>query len=345
MYQARRRRSYLVDVAIVLIALLLLGSLGSVAVITIHNRLTSVPSSAPSAQAIFQMPFTKGIRSARFHEVERAGGSTLTGSGVIDFAPQHAFSESMSGSSGVFEKDVEVGGVAYEAITGSRYRATAAELIHFESLGWDGAPAPGQLEITSQTKIAGQQAWVLKEANTSNRWVVAEQTGDPLEAVLNGNDTYTFSGWGRAPAIKAPSAGEVSTGRYNGSGSDPVVAPAATVTVLKAQVDSTAAAGDPAGFRTVALDLSYKNTSSSASDFDDTPSLVSSDGVFSMATYTTLSPSLQAGTGVAPGQTITGWVGFTVPRQASSFNLLFAEQADQSQTLDYLISIGVQVPS
>jgi hypothetical protein len=340
----RRRRSYLVDIAIVLVALLVLGGIGSGAVIAIRNHQTEVLSSAPRAQAVFEMPYTKRVRSAEFHEVEKVGGSTLSGAGVIDFTPDHAFSESLSGPGGVFERDVEIGGVAYQAITGSKYRATDTELVHLRSLGWDGGPVPGPLEIASQTTLDGRQAWVVKQGNSANQWVIAEQTGDPLEAVLDGNDLYTFSEWGRAPAIPQPGPGQVSTGRYDGSGSTPVVAPAATVTVLKEQLDRTAAGADPSGFRTVALEISYRNTASAPSDFDDTPSLVSAAGVFATAGYTTLSPSLQAGVGVASGQTISGWAGFMVPRHETSFHLLFGEQVDQSQTLDYLISISVQVP-
>ncbi len=184
----------------------------------------------------------------------------------------------------------------------------------------------------------------MRQGGTSNRWVIAEQTGDPLQAVLDGNDIYEFSDWGRAPAIEEPAANQVSTGLYRGAGNTAVVAPAATVTVLKEQPDPTAVATDPAGFRTIALELAYKNTASAASDFDDSPSLVSAAGVFATAGFTTLTPSLQAGTGVAPGQTITGWVGFMVPRQETNFHLLFGEQIDQFQSLDYLISISVQAP-
>ncbi len=142
MVRGRRRRSYLVGVAIVLVALIVLSGIGSASVIAIRNHQATVPRSEPAALTIFEMPYTKGIRSARFREVQRVGGLALTGTGVIHFTPDHAFSESLSGPGGVFERDVEVGGVAHQAITGSRYRATEAELVHLESLGWDGGPAP-----------------------------------------------------------------------------------------------------------------------------------------------------------------------------------------------------------
>ena len=339
-----RRRPYLVGLAIALAALVVLGGAGSGLVIAIRNHQTAVPNSAPSAQSVFEMPFTKGIRSARFHEVEKAGGSTFDGSGVIDFTPEHGFSESLSSQYGVFERSLEVGGVTYEQITGDKWKAVDTEPTHFQDLGWDGTPLADHLVIAAQTTVAGQQAWVLKEQHSTNEWIVGEQTGDPLEAILYGHDTYTFSDWGKAPAIKAPPASAVSTGRYSGSGSGPVVAPAATVTVLAAQVDSTASNDDPAGFQNVAVKLSYQNTAASASDFDNLISLVSADGVFATSSYTTLSPGLENGTGVSPGQTITGWDGFMVPKGATSFHLLFGEQADQSQTLDYLISISVPAP-
>lgn len=341
---AGRNRPYLVGVAIALVALLVLGGAGSGALIAIRNHQTAVPSSAPSAQSIFEMPFTKGIRSARFREVEHAGATTFNGSGVIEFAPDHAFSESLSTKYGAFEQDLEVGGVSYQAITGNKYRAGDTELTHFQDLGWDGNPLFDSLDVVSQTTVAGQQAWVLKQEHSSNRWIIGEQTGDPLEAILNGSDTYTFSDWGKAPAIKAPAAGAVSTGRFPGSGSGPVVAPAATVAVVGAQVDAVAGRDDPPGFQNVALEISYENTAASASDFDNVISLVSSNGVFAGSTYTTLTPAFQSGTGVSPGQTVTAWDGFMVPKQATGFHLLFGEQADQSQTIDYLISIPVDVP-
>ncbi|MBO0707972.1 MAG: hypothetical protein J2P44_06365 [Candidatus Dormibacteraeota bacterium] len=339
-----RRRSSLVGVAIAAVALIVLGSVGSVAVIAIRGRLPTVPGSAPSAQAIFEMPYTDGVRSARFRVSGHAAGSTWTGSGVIEFAPEHAFSQTLRdpATGTVFEQDVETGGVAYSAQAGSRYRATDYEVNDFGFIGWDGRPAPRQLEVTGQTRLEGQQAWVLKEAGTSDKWVVAEHTGDPLEAVVSGYDTYTFSDWNRAPAIRAPAASEISSGLYSGSGSAPAVAPAATVRVLKARVDSNGG-GDPTGFRTVALDISYKNTASSASNFDNDPSLVSSDGVFGDTTSTALSPPLQAAR-VARGQTVTGWDAFVVPRQATRFHFLFGEQLDQEADLDYLISIAVEVP-
>ncbi|MBO0703547.1 MAG: hypothetical protein J2P38_11480 [Candidatus Dormibacteraeota bacterium] len=340
---ATARRPYLVGVAVVLAAVLVLGAVASGAVIALrHHQTAGVPASAPSPQAVFQMPYRKGVRSARFREVEHAGGSTITGSGVIEFAPDHAFSETLSGKFGIFERDVEVGGVGYDSVGGEKYRATDTELLHFQSLGWDGSAPPQQLKIVSQTTVAGQLAWVLKEGST--RWIVGEQTGDPLEAIVYGSDTFTFSHWGKAPAIHAPSAHQVSTDRYSGSGTNPVVAPAATVTVLREQWDKSASQAAPAGFRTLALEISYKNTASSASDFDDFFSLVSSDGVFAYTGFTTLSPGLQAGTGVSPGQTITGWAGFNVPRKATNFHLLFGEQSDQTQTLDYLISTSVGLP-
>lgn len=329
--------------AIALAALLVLGAVGSGALIAIRNRQTAgVPASAPSPEAVFEMPYTKGVRSARFHEVEHAGGSTVHGSGVIEFAPDHGFSESLTGKFGIFERDVEVGGVGYDSIGGEKYRATDTELLHFQSLGWDGGAPPVQLKIVAQTTLDGQRAWVLKEGST--RWIVGEQTGDPLEAVVYGTDTFTFSDWGKAPAIHAPPAHQVSTARYSGSGNSPVVAPAATVTVLQEQWDATASQAAPPGFRTLALEISYKNTAASASDFDNFFSLVSSDGVFAYTGFTTLSPGLQAGTGVSPGQTITGWVGFNVPRGATRFHLLFGEQSDQSQALDYLITTSVGIP-
>ncbi len=340
----KRLRPYLVGIAIALVALLMLGGVGTGALIAIRNHQTAVPSSAPGAQAIFEMPFTKGVRSARFHEVENAGWTTSDGSGVIEFSPAHAFSESLSSKYGVFQRAVEVGGVTYQAIAGDKYRADDTELTHFQDLGWDGNPLFEPLQLIAQTSVAGQQAWVLKEAHSSNRWIVGEQTGDPLEAILYGNDTYTFSDWGNAPAIKAPPATAISTGRYSGSASDPVVAPAATVKVLGTQVDSTAGRGDPPGFQNVALEISYENTAASASDFDNVISLVSSDGVFAQSTYTTMTPAFQSGTGVSPGQTITGWDGFMVPKQATDFHLLFGEQVDQSQSVDYLISIAVPAP-
>lgn len=325
-----------------LVALIVLGSVGSAAVVAIRGRQVGVPGSAPSAQAIFAMPYTK-VRSAAFREVGHAGGSTWTGSGVIEFAPPHAFTETLSSRGQVFERQVEAAGVAYTENIPSRFHATDYELTDFRSLGWDGAPAPARLDITAQTTLAGQEAWVLKQAGTANRWVVGEQTGDPLEAVVGGNETYTFSDWGRAPAIEAPAAGEVSTDRYAGSASAPAMAPVATVTVLNEQPDAAAGTGgDPPGFRTVALEISYTNTGS-ASQFDDAFSLVSSDGVFAPAAYATASPSLEP-MPVAHGQTITGWDGFMVPRHATTFHLLFGEQLDQILSVDYLISISVAIP-
>lgn len=340
---AKRLPSFLIPVAIVLVALVVLGGAGTGALIAIRNhQTTSIPASAPSAQAIFQMPYTKGVRSARFHEVEHAGGSTFNGSGVIEFGPSHAFSESLSGKYGVFQRVVQVGGVTYEADIGGSYRATDTEPLQFSLLGWDGRPPLDPMRLTSQTVVAGQQAWVLKEAHSSTEWIIGERTGDPLEAILDGHDVFTFSDWGKAPQIKAPAP--VSTSRYSGSGSGPVVAPAATVTVLNEQVDAAASNGDPTGFQHVALEISYENTAASASDFDNILTLVSSDGVFADATFSSLSPSFKSGTGVSPGQTITGWDDFMVPKQSSGFHLLFGEQGDQMQTLDYLISIQVPAP-
>lgn len=344
MFRARRRRSYLVDLSIVLVALLVLGGIGTGTVLAIRNHQTSVPSSAPSAAAIFEMPFTKDVRSARFHEVEKTGGSKITGAGVIDFAPQHAFSEVLSGVGGIFERDVQTGEVAYEQIAGEKYQATDSEDVHFQLMGWDGSAPPQDLEIARQTKLDGQQAWVLKQAHGSNEWIVGEQTGDPLEMVVDKMDSYTFSDWSHAPAIQAPPAAQVSTTIYRGSGDSPVAAPAAKVTVLKEKVDPTPGQDDPPGFQTIALEISYENTTKSPSDFDNLLSLVSSQGVFAISGFTQLTPSFKPGAGVSPGQTVTGWDAFTVPTDSTSFHLLFAEQADQSQSLDYLISIAVTVP-
>lgn len=340
--RVKRRPTFLVPVAIVLTALIVLGGVASGAVIAMRTHQTSLPASAPSAQAIFEMPYAKGVRSARFQEVQHAGGSTFHGSGVIEFAPDHAFSESLSSKYGVFQRVVQVGGVSYQADVGTTYRATDTEPLQFSLLGWDGRPQLDTLQLTSQTEVAGQQAWVIKEAHSSNEWIVGEQTGDPLEAILNGHDTFTFSDWGKAPAIKAPAT--VSTSRYSGSASGPVVAPAATVTVVKEQIDSANSSDVPAGFQNVALEISYKNTAASASDFDNILALVSSDGVFADATFSSLDPSFKSGTGVSPGQTITAWDDFTVPKQSTDFHLLFGEQGDQMQSLDYLISIQVPAP-
>lgn len=344
-HSAPRRRPSLLGVSVVLVALIVLGSVASVAVAT-RGRPPSVPGTTPTAQSIFEMPYTEGVRSARFRVSGHAAGSTWTGSGVIEFSPQHAFSQTLSDSSTgtVFEQDVEAGGVGYSAQAGSRYRATDAEVNDFGFIGWDGRPAPRQLEVTGQTRFDGQQAWVLKEAGTPDEWVVAEHTGDPLEAVVSGYDTYTFSDWNRAPEIRAPAASEISSGLYSGSGTAPAVAPAATVRVLKARVDASIGGGTPTGFRAVALDISYKNTAASASNFDNVPSLVSSDGVFGNTADTALSPPLQAAR-VDRGQTVTGWDAFVVPRQATRFHLLFGEQLDQEAILDYLISISVEVPA
>lgn len=347
------RRRHLGMVAAVLVALAILGSVGSVTLLahrSHHNTQpaghranphTNVPSGAPSAPAIFDLPYTKGVRSAEFSEVDTAGGARLTGSGVMEFAPEHAFSETQREGSVVVERAVQVGGVSYNQEFNPKYQATQYEAEGFEAIGWDGAPPPDDLWVAAQTRLDGQQAWVLKEAYTSDKWVVGEQTGDPLQVVIDGNDTYTFSHWGQAPAIQAPPAGDVSTQRYSGSGSAPVVTPGSTVAVLKEQTDAAAGALDPAGFQTIALDISYRNTASAASEFDNGLALVTADGMFATPTYTTLTPALKSGTTVAPGQTITGWDEFVVPRQATSFDLLFGEQPDQSGSLDYLISISV----
>ena len=326
-------------------ALVVLGSVGSVAVIAIRGRQPTVLSSGARAQAIFEMPFTKGIRSARFRVSGHGVGSAWDGSGVIEFAPQHAFFQALrdSATGGVFEEDVEAGGVAYTAQAGSRYQATDYELNDFAFIGWDGTPPPNQLEVTGQTRLDGQQAWVLNEAGASDRWVIGQRTGDPLQVRIGEYDTYSFSDWGQAPAIQAPAPAEVSTQIYSGSGSAAVVAPEATVRVIKARADPTSGRSDPAGFRTVALDISYTNTASAASNFDNTTSLVAAGGVFGDNAFTSLSPPLQAGR-VGRGGTITGWLAFVVPRQATRFHFLFGEQLDQQQSLDYLISISVQVP-
>ncbi|MBO0702820.1 MAG: hypothetical protein J2P38_07800, partial [Candidatus Dormibacteraeota bacterium] len=306
---------------------------------------SNLPASAPSAQSVFELPYTRRVRSAEFRLVHKGDGGTWSGSGVIEFAPEHAFSETLRGGGGVFERDVEVGGVAYQEAFGSRYQITEYELNDFSFIHWDGGAPPDQLELSAQTTFDGQPAWVLKQAYGSSKWIVGKHTGDPLEAVIDGSDIYTFSHWGQAPAIQAPAAGDVSTGRYSGSGSAAVVAPAATVRVLKEK--AVAGVGDPAGFRTVALLISYKNTSA-ASNFDNSMSLVSSDGVFASAEYSELRPSLKPGTRVARGRRIVGWDEFVVPRQATSFHLLFGEQLDQMNStprLDYLISIAVQAPA
>lgn len=341
-----RRRPYLGDVATVLVALILLGSLGSAAVIAIRALRPDATGSAPSARTIFELPFTKGIGSARFRVDGHGVGSKWTGSGVIEFAPAHAFAQTLEdpAGGGVLEQDVEAGGVAYTAQAGSRYQATDFELNDFAFMGWDGSPAPAQLEITGRTTFGGQRAWVLKVAGTSDQWVIGERSGDPLEVVVGGYETYTFGDWGRAPAVRAPAMSEVSSAVYRGAGSVPVVAPAATVRVLKARVDPAGSGGDPRGFRTVALDISYQNTASLASNFDNDPALVSSEGVFGDTTGTGLTPPLQAGR-VGREETVTGWDAFVVPRQATRFHFLFAEQLDQEQSLDYLISISVVVPS
>lgn len=364
-YQARPR-SHLVHVAVGLLGLVILGSMGSVAVIAIRNHhaghpahgpsskaagsapSSGIPSWAPSAQDIFELPYTKGIRSARFRQVQHLAGSTWIGSGVIEFAPEHAFSESVQDSAdpGIPERDVEAGGVAYQSNHGSAYNATNFETEVFHSIGWDGNPAPNDLDLTGQTKLDGQRAWVLQDFTSHDKWVVAERTGDPLKAVIDVYGTFTFSDWNRAPAIQAPATGDISTELDSGSGGAPVVAPAATVKVLTEQDDSADGVGDPPGFRTVALEISYKNNASAA-HFDDDPTLVSSDGVFTIEVGTRLSPSLNAldQQEIAAGQTITGWDAFLVPEQATSFHLLFGEMADQAASFNYLISIAVQIPA
>ncbi len=328
----------------VLVALIALGSLGSLVASAVRGRHPLAPTSAPSAQTIFELPYTKGIRSARFSVVGHGVASTWTGAGVIEFAPQHAFSVTLQdpATGTVFERDVEVDGVPYSAVAGFRYQAIDSELNDFAFVGWDGRPPPDQLEIAGQTTLDGKRAWVLQKAGGSDRWVVGEHTGDPLEAVVSGYGTFTFSDWGRAPAIQPPDPGEVSSQVVSGSGSAPVVAPAATVRVVKARVVPAGAGGVPAGFRTVALEISYKNTSPSGSNFDDNVSLVTADGVFADTAFTTLTPPLQAGW-LDRGQTVTGWAAFVVPRRATSFHFLFGEQLDQAQSLDFLISIAVGV--
>lgn len=334
------RRRYRPGVAVVLVMLVALGSV--VAVIAVRGHPTT-PGSAPTAQEVFELPYARGIRSAEFRV--HYPKSMLSASGVIEFAPQHAFSETLSAGGGVDQRWVEVGGVSYWAYSDAPYQAQASEADPFQYLGWDGAPPPDGLEIAGHTRFGGQPAWVLKKADTGDRWIVAERTGAPLEAVLDdvsGKDTYTFSDWGRAPRIQAPAAADVSTERYRGTGSHPVVAPAATVRVLKAQPDS-AGDGDPPGFRRVAVEISYKNTTVS-SRFDNDPSLVSSDGVFGDAVDPSARPALTADR-VLYGKTVTGWDGFLVPKQATSFQLLVGEQAGETGPgSDYLISISVKIP-
>lgn len=337
-----RRPYYLGALAVVLVALVVLGSV--VAVIAVRHSRPNAPGSATSAEDIFQLPYTRGVRSAEFR-VQYGAGSPRSASGVIEFGPEHAFSETLLVGTHVSERWMQVGGLAYWASSTAPYQATESEADPFRVLGWDGTPIQDPLEVAGQTRFDGQQAWVVKKGGTGEKWLVAEHTGDPLEAVIDGDlgkETYTFSNWGRAPRIQAPSAGDISTERYRGSGSAPVVAPAATVRVLKAQPDSTAGGDEPAGFRTVALEISYKNTSGSSGS-GNAPSLVSSDGVFAGATAPTTRPSLDTEK-VLPGKTVTGWEGFTVPRQATSFHLLWGPQLDEAGTLDYLISISVRVP-
>lgn len=336
----RLSRRLLVTVASVLAALVVIGaSVGTVA--EIRHQQSAVPSSHPSADTIFEMPFWKGVRSARFYGVTHAVGTTWTESGTIDFGPQHAFDEKLTGKSGVFEHDVVVGGSSYQTGAGSSgFQATTYESEDFRSIGWDGGPPPMDLSVVGQTTIAGQVGWVLRESASHSEWIVGEQTGDPLQVVIDGH-AITFSHWGHGAAIKAPSS--VSTQRYSGAAGTPVKAPAATVSVVDAQVDSGATSGGPAGFRTIAIKLSYTNDTSSASNFDDSPSLVTSDGVFAYPDFTTMQPQLNGGA-MSPGQTVVGWNGFLVPDQATQFHLLFGPQLDQIPDLDYLISISVQVP-
>lgn len=338
--QSAHRRPYRAGVAIVLVMLVVLGSV--VAVIAVRGHTTG-PGSAPSAEAIFEMPYVRGLRSAEFHV--QYPQPARSASGVIEFAPEHAFSETLRAGTRVSERWLEVDGVAYWSYSDAPYQATDQEAGPFQALGWDGTPPPDGLEVAGRTWFEGKQAWVLKKADTGERWIVAERTGAPLEAVLDdssGKDIYTFSDWGGAPAIQGPSTGDVSTKRYRGSGSASVVAPAATVKVLKARPDS-AGDGDPSGFRRVAVEISYKNTSSSTDDLPG-PSLVSSEGVFGGAVEPSAKPSLLFEK-VPPGKTVNGWVGFLVPRDATSFHLLFAEQADLTPpSSDYLISISVKIP-
>lgn len=328
------------------LALIAAVAVASVAAVTIRGRLAGAATAAhPSAQAIFDLPYSRGVRSAEFQSITPPGGPNWVtygaepawkGSGVIEFAPQHAFSESLLTYAGVvFERNLEAGGVAYQTLTGAApYQASAAEPYDFRSLGWDGGPAPSSLTVAGQTTIDGQLGWVLKQAYTRNRWVVAERTGDPLKAVIS-HTTYTFGAWDRAPAIRAPAPADVSTTVYRGAGVD---APGATVSVLSEKVDTADADGDPSGFRTVALEIVYHDTSSDWAAFNNDPSLVTSSGVFAPSTYTSLSPWLRPQV-VRPGAIVWGWDGFVVPRGATRFDLLFGVP-----TGDGLISISVSIP-
>lgn len=334
-----RRRSYLVGTAIALALAVVLG----VAMIAVRGHQTNGPAPASSAQALFELPYARGVHSADFR-VQYTSRPMSSASGVIEFAPEHSFSETLRVGTGVSQSWVQVHGVAYWSYSGSQYQAQDSEVDPFRSLGWDGSPASDRLATAGQTKFDGQPAWILKNSDTGEKWVVAEHNGDPLEAVINTIDsgwaTYTFSDWGRAPAIHAPAAGDVSTERYRGAGTTPVVAPAARVRVLKAQPDK-AGDGDPAGVRRVAIEFSYQNTSPFSSSVD--PSLVSADGVFAETADPSLSPDV-TGSSVPLGKVVTGWGGFIVPRQATSFHLLFGPGGDQAGA-DYLISISVQIPA
>jgi hypothetical protein len=246
--------------ATALLVALLVAGVGNYALAHQPPSAQPTPAPTPSVQSILRAPFTHHVGSATFTGVGTLPGRQ-TATGEIFFSPERAY-EIIERINGNFvQQFLDVGGYGYARETQhGPWQLDPTYNGEYFYLDWDGGTPSPNIIVGGPVKIDGEEAWHLSDG-LGDQWWIGVDSGRPLQAIDLGY-RYTFSNFGKAPALHAPSWSQVNTTIYRGRTGQPLQTPIFTLNVSNPQVSyGTGPTAAPGGYRYLSFQVTVTNSS------------------------------------------------------------------------------------
>lgn len=333
----RLTRWPLVVAAALLVALLVAG-VGDYAAAHRQHPAPGVRN-PPSARSILRAPYTHHVGSATFTAVGTTPGRQ-TATGEILFSPERGYEITERIDGYWADEFLDVGGYAYQRTArGGPWQLQPTYDGEYFYLDWDGAPTPHDLAVNGPVRIRGQRAWHVED-NQGDQWWVGVTSGRPLQALDLGY-RFTFSDFGRAPALRPPAPAHVETPTYRAELGQALRTPLLTVTVSDPRLATRLPAGAaPQGYRFLSLQMTVTNDTGQPLGVPlGQPVLTSPQGGEYWQDPAQEIRDLPDGTvPLAPGATEAGTLVFDVEQGVDEVRLLFSsgQLTPDPETQDYL---------